>query len=321
MYELAEQAARRAGAGEALLVARITEVHGVSSRAPGEALLVGPGGVVAGRLLSGLLDRDIAQAAAAEARRRLLHLHVSDTDAVAAGLACGGSAGVLLEPAGELPAEAWQRLAARRPVTLVTELGDAGPGPTRLLEDPEVPEPVRHAVTANARAGTWTAPVAGAGRSYLVAHYEPPTRLLVVGEGLIPAAVARVAEVLGWTATAVADAGSALAAVEALEAGDGLLVTSHDPDVDVPVLAAAVRGRVGYVGALGSRRTQARRREQALAAGLPADRYDERVHGPAGLDLGADTPAEIAVAVVAEMLASRTGHTGAPLQAHGGPIH
>lgn len=110
------------------------------------------------------------------------------------------------------------------------------------------------------------------------------------------------------------------AGAAALGPADGLVVLSHDPLVAIPTLQAALTGEAGYVGALGSRTTQANRRTRLLAAGLD-DAEIDRIHGPVGLDLGARTPEETAVAICAEMIAHRSGRTAASLTGGRGPIN
>ena len=90
-----------------------------------------------------------------------------------------------------------------------------------------------------------------------------------------------------------------------LTESDAVLVLSHDREVDGPALAAALAGRAGYIGALGSRRTQQARRDWLTERGVSEDAL-ARIYGPAGLDIDAHTPAEIAVSIAAEILASRS---------------
>ena len=105
-----------------------------------------------------------------------------------------------------------------------------------------------------------------------------------------------------------------------LRPSDALVVLSHDPAVDTPALAAALRSGEPYVGALGSRHTQSARRQRLAAIGVP-DAACDRIHGPVGLDLGARTPEEVALAVCAEILAHRSGRDAASLRAGTGPIN
>jgi xanthine dehydrogenase accessory factor len=101
---------------------------------------------------------------------------------------------------------------------------------------------------------------------------------------------------------------------------DVVLVFTHDPKFDEPALAAALATDAGYVGALGSRRTQERRAERLRDAGLD-EQSIARVHAPCGLDVGARTPSETAISILAEVIAVRTGRTGESLRETSGPIH
>jgi xanthine dehydrogenase accessory factor len=144
--------------------------------------------------------------------------------------------------------------------------------------------------------------------------------MLVVGDGLIADALAASAGLLGWPVQVTNDAAQAVTAAAELHRSDAVVVLSHDRAVDGPALSAALDGRAGYVGGLGSRHTQAARWEWLTEHGVP-ESEQARVHGPAGLDIDAHTPAEIAVSIVAEILAVRSGSTGGSLGQRGGPVH
>jgi xanthine dehydrogenase accessory factor len=101
---------------------------------------------------------------------------------------------------------------------------------------------------------------------------------------------------------------------------DAICVLNHDPKFDQPALLAALATQVGYVGAMGSRRTQADRRRRLGEAGVSEADLD-RVRGPLGLDLGAGTPEETAVSICSEIIVARTGRSGAPLRSASRPIH
>lgn len=127
------------------------------------------------------------------------------------------------------------------------------------------------------------------------------------------------AQVLGWECLVVDDLPPAL---EALPGTAAVVVTSHHDGVDAPALAAALgTGSIVYIGAMGSRRTQQRRQEWLLANDVD-EATQARIHGPAGLDIGADGPAEIALAILAELVATVRGRDGAgSLTDRQGPIH
>jgi xanthine dehydrogenase accessory factor len=144
---------------------------------------------------------------------------------------------------------------------------------------------------------------------------------------------------IGWH-TVCADARAAFATPERIPSADELIVEwpdvalariapdhstaivvlTHDLKFDVPALQAALATDAFYVGAIGSRRTQAKRREELVAAGV-TDEQLARIHGPAGLDIGADSPAETAVSILSEALAVRAGRDGKTLKAAPGRIH
>jgi xanthine dehydrogenase accessory factor len=163
----------------------------------------------------------------------------------------------------------------------------------------------------------------------------PPPRLLVVGAIDTAEELCRAANALGWQ-TAVIDPRPALATRERLPSPDDLtvawpdeleadadtavVVLTHEERLDVPALTKALASDAFYVGAIGSRRTQGKRRERLLEAGLDEEQL-ERLSGPAGLDLGAHTPAEMAVSILGEVLAVRAGRDGGRLVARIGPIH
>jgi xanthine dehydrogenase accessory factor len=101
---------------------------------------------------------------------------------------------------------------------------------------------------------------------------------------------------------------------------DHVVVLTHDPKLDDPAIAGALRRGVGYVGALGSRRTQDKRRDRLRASGV-SDEQLERIAGPVGLDIGAHTPEETAISILAEIVGSRTGRHGGRLREAKGRIH
>jgi xanthine dehydrogenase accessory factor len=101
---------------------------------------------------------------------------------------------------------------------------------------------------------------------------------------------------------------------------DAICVLNHDPKFDLPALMGALASNVGYIGAMGSRRTQADRRRRLAEAGA-GDADIARIRGPLGLDLGAGSAEETALSICAEIVTVRTGRSGAPLASHPGPIH
>jgi xanthine dehydrogenase accessory factor len=330
LFDLADQVVSWSADQRSVWLARVVTASGMGSGTPADAAAYVDGGPSAGSLLSGAVEAQLGAAlvpAIAEGRAVVVDLVVGDADAHAAGLTCGGTARVLLQPASDVPAEVWQRLASRDPVCLVTELTGVHPGRTTWLDAVSAAgETAEHMdqrpeVQRLFGRGTRETTVLDVdGSEVLVASLWPTPRLVIVGDGLIADALEAAGRLMRWEPSVVNATADAAAAVEQLGPGDGVVVLSHDRSVDAPVLAAALGSRTGYVAALGSRHTQTARAQWLTEHGVPASDI-ERVHGPAGLDIGARTPEEITVSIIAEMVAIRAGATGRPLVAGDGPIH
>ena len=175
--------------------------------------------------------------------------------------------------------------------------------------------------------------------SVFVQSFAPPPRMLVFGAIDFAAAVARIGKFLGYRVT-VCDARPVFATTARFPDADEVVrdwphrylsqvgtdertvicVLTHDPKFDVPVLEVALRAPAAYIGAMGSRRTHEDRLERLRAAGLTEAEMD-RLRSPVGLDLGARTPEETAVAIAAELIQLRWGGTGRPLTSTEGRIH
>ena len=169
--------------------------------------------------------------------------------------------------------------------------------------------------------------------------FGPPPRLVVVGAVDTGEALCAAAKQVGWHAICV-DARAQYATPERVPSADEIIVEwpepafarirpdrdtavvvlTHDDKFDIPALAAALRSDAFYVGALGSRRAQEKRRQRLLEAGVTEEQLD-RLRGPAGLDIGAESPAETAVSILGEALALRAGRLGGPLREAAGRIH
>jgi xanthine dehydrogenase accessory factor len=169
--------------------------------------------------------------------------------------------------------------------------------------------------------------------------YGPPPRLLIYGAVDTAESLCRGAKLLGWTAI-VADARATFLTPERIPSADQLIarwpdealaevapdhqtavvVLTHDDKFDEPALIAALETDAFYIGALGSRRNQERRRERLLEAGITEEKL-ARIVGPCGLDIGADTQEETALSILAEILAVRAGRGGGPLREAKQRIH
>ncbi|PYE85854.1 XdhC family protein [Pseudoroseicyclus aestuarii] len=306
----------RAGRGAAL--ATVVETWGSAPRPVGAQLAVDGQGAMEGSVSGGCVEGAVvaeAIEAIADGRPRLLTYGVSDGDAFSVGLACGGTIRVLVDPVGGAlePALLEDLVAARaahRPVAMVSALE----GPERRLAPPEeFPD-------------RFTRDASGVEEGRLIAVHNPPLRLVVVGAVHVAQALVPMARQLGYApvivdprpgfASADRFTGETLVddwpdeALEALgiDARTAVVTLTHDPKLDDPALRVALTSRAFYVGALGSRRTHAQRMERLADLGPALDRLD----APVGLDIGARSPAEIALSVLAAMTLTLRGPKFAP---------
>ena len=298
----------RAGKGAAL--ATVVETWGSAPRRVGSQLAISGAGEIAGSVSGGCVEGAVVAEAldAIEAGKPvMLEYGVTDGDAFAVGLACGGTIRVLVEPVGSVlpePLLADLVLArdARVPVAYVT-----GMTAIRRLEREGHGERFRMDRSGFEEDG-----------ETFVAIHNPPLRLIIVGAVHIAQALVPMARIAGYDPLLIDPRESFASearfpgetilhewpdeAVQAygLDSRTALVLLTHDPKLDDPALAEALRSDVFYIGALGSTRTHAKRVERLEQAGFSKHEI-ARIHGPIGLDIGAAGPAEIAVAVLAEI--------------------
>jgi len=278
---------------------------------------------VQGSVLRGVADELILAAAPG---RTVLDVPVSDAEAADAGLVCGGRARLLLSPVDQLPTEAVTWLGDAQPVVIAATADGRG-GDFVVSPHGTAGELASAVLTKEAftiartiiRGGASVAEIHDIdGTTVLFSAAIPTTRALIVGGGPMAEAFRAQGELMGWQVQLTDQADPAVTFCTTATAADAVLVLSHDPAVDTPALAAALTSSVGYIGAMGSRHTQAARAERLVALGHTEH---SRIHGPVGLDLGSRTPPETAVAMAAEFLAVRRGRPPTSLSAHEGPIH
>ena len=296
---------------------------------------------------------------AADGSPRVLRYGVSDELAHTVGLMCGGSIEVLAHElrgkARDVCAEAFEAAAGDIPAGIATLVDGPAAGAKLAVAGERVlggfggAELLDHNVARDLRALSERRTSAlrhygGGGDalgSELTVHLHafgvPPT-LLLVGAIDYSAAVAALASQAGYRVVIVdareafarSDRFSRVATVhvgwpaEAIEAHalgphDAVIVFSHDPKFDEPAIIAALRTEAGFVGALGSRRTATDRNRRLVEAGADPDAL-ARVHSPCGLDIGAATPEEVAISIMAEVIAARSGRAGEALVSGGGSI-
>ncbi|AAV95885.1 XdhC/CoxI family protein [Ruegeria pomeroyi DSS-3] len=305
----------RQGLGAAL--ATVVETWGSAPRRVGAQLVIGGDGRIEGSVSGGCVEGAViveALEALEEGQARLLEFGVSDEDAFAVGLACGGTIRVLVEPVGQVLSEVMlaELVAARASRQALAYVVDTARGTRALVRD-AYPERMRMD-----RSG-----FDEDGRTFVAVH-NPPLRLIVVGAVHIAQALVPMARIAGYDPVVI-DPREAFAsdarfpgetilhdwpdeavAKLGLDARTALVLLTHDPKLDDPALEAALAADVFYIGALGSTRTHAKRVARMQEAGFTEAQIG-RIHGPVGLDIGAAGPAEIAVAILAQMTAVLRG--------------
>jgi len=300
-------------AGRGAVLATVVETWGSAPRQAGSQMVISGDGRMMGSVSGGCVEGAVV-AEAAEALRdgqpRLLSYGVADETAFAVGLACGGTIRVLVEPVGDgLPEDALADLvtarAAGNPVALVTALD----GFARMLVWPGQDQ----SVDARLRSDR-----SGVEEGRFVAVHNPALRLIVVGAVHIAQALLPLARACGYDPVLIDPRGAfasaerfpgeriiedwpdeALAAL-APDARTAIVTLTHDPKLDDPAIRHALGSAVFYLGCLGSVKTHAARIDRLRAAGFD-DAALARIHAPVGLDIGARTPAEIAVSILAQM--------------------
>jgi xanthine dehydrogenase accessory factor len=330
---------------ERVAVATVVATRRSAPRPVGAKLGVSSGGELAGSVSGGCVENEvygIAQEVLGGGRPRLATYGISDDLALEVGLPCGGEIDVFVDELDEQLLDRLKRIVEeeRRAVVFsVVDGKDVGQSWLAVEgEATDAPPALAAQVDELLRSGR-SRVLEDDERVVFADVYAPPPRLLVIGAVDTAEALCAAAKQLGWR-TIVADARGKFATRERIPSADELIVgwpeealervrpdsatavivLTHDDRFDVPALKGALETEAFYVGALGSRRNQERRRERLLEAGLPEEALD-RISGPCGLDIGAVTPAETAVSILGEMLARRADRAGGPLQTASGRIH
>src|SRR5215469_6843875 len=309
MDEPLQQAGLWRELGRRVAVATVVATRRSAPRPIGSKLVVSESGELAGSVSGGCVESDEVLAGGGP---RLLTYGITDEMAFGIGLPCGGEIDVFVEELTE---------AERSDVTLTVVSGD---GVGERLDDPELAQAARR------RGISHTFELGG--RTILADVQAPPPRLFVYGAVDTAEAVCRAAKLLGWR-TVVADARASFATPERMPSADELLlawpeealaqvkpdlgtavlVLTHDDKFDLPMIKGALASDAFYVGWIGSRRNQERRRGLLREDGVTDDELD-RISGPTGLDIGAGSPSETAVSILGEILAVRAGRDGGRLR-------
>jgi xanthine dehydrogenase accessory factor len=322
MREIAKPVSRWLDAGEAVALATVIALEGSSLRPVGSHMAVSASGEMTGSVSGGCVEGAVFEAAQdvlAGGPPQRLRYGVVDEMGWQVGLACGGTVEIYLEPLTPVHAQLLVALAEDTSVALATDLerGDH----LLVWADGRMIGAERLApLLADVFPGPCAERRAAPQGEVFVQAFVPPPTLTIVGAVHIAQPLVRLAQVIGFRARVV-DArrifvswerfpsADELAVAwpeeglrpEHLRPQDAVVILTHDAKFDVPALEIALRSPVGYVGLLGSRTTQAKRRSALAERGVTEKEMD-RIHGPVGLDLGGRRPEEIALAILAEVV-------------------
>jgi xanthine dehydrogenase accessory factor len=354
MRDIADGLAAWRAAGVRFAVATVVRTFSSAPRGPGAAMAVAETGEVLGSVSGGCVEGavyDLALSVLDSGEPVIQRYGVSDDDAFAVGLTCGGIIDIMVQPA-DFPgfAEVLGGILANSPVGLVSAAGrHLVVRPDRVagdLGDPGLTAAAAQQATGMLAHGrTAMIELGGHGEQRMnevevfVQSFAPPPRMLVFGAIDFASAVARIGKFLGYYVV-VCDARPIFATRSRFPDADELVVRwphkylssitvdertvicvlTHDPKFDVPLLSAALGTPAGYIGVMGSRRTNDDRMERLRELGVPAESLS-RLSAPIGLDLGARTPEETAVAIAAEIIALSWNGSGRRLTELESPIH
>ncbi|HZQ27879.1 MAG TPA: XdhC/CoxI family protein [Acidimicrobiales bacterium] len=362
MKEVLKDIDRWQKAGKRVALARVVGVEGSGPRDPGATMAVSEESEVAGSVSGGCVEGAVVTEALdvlATGQPKLCTFGYSDDEAFAVGLTCGGTVHVFVEP---LQPDLTEHVRGDDPVAFATVVKGPNPGATLVAwpdgrhtgttGDPDLDRVVaRDALAELTSAFTVTRHYGLHGEAreedvtVFIESFAPPPQMVIFGAVDFTAALARVAKVLGYRVT-VCDARPVFATPARFPMADDIVVDwpdrhlakvgsslgprdvvcvlTHDPKFDVPAIVAALQTNAGYIGAMGSRRTTEERNKRLLDAGVTEEEL-ARVLAPIGLDIGARTPEETAVSILAEIIRFRAddtkGKRAPSLRDTEGPIH
>ena len=301
--------------GEEIAIATVVETWGSSPRPLGSKMLVTRSGKMAGSVSNGCIEGAVfeeAQKILESGEAKIAAFGVADDVAFEVGLACGGHIEVFIQPLGRAQRQVIDMLNRNEPATLKTNLvtGDAE-------------------VVKGTPAGTELARREG---DVFIEPFRRPAHLVVIGAIHIAIPLHRLAKLMGYRVTVI-DARAKFATKERFPEADELIVAwpdeamakvtvdnstyvvilTHDPKFDLPALRSVLEKDAGYVGAIGSRKTNQNRFDALRKEGFTEAQL-ARVHGPIGLDLGSRGAEETALGILAEITAVRFGGSGAAMK-------
>jgi xanthine dehydrogenase accessory factor len=312
MREVLSELNEWTAAGEEIAVATVVDTWGSSPRPLGSKMIVTRSGKMAGSVSNGCIEGAVfeeAQKVLKSGQSKIAAFGVADDVAFEVGLACGGHIEVFVQPLNAVHRDLMAKLSRNEPATLRTNLVT---GATELTPGAASTTELAH------RDGDW-----------FVEPFRRPAHLVIIGAIHIAIPLHRLAKVMGYRVTVI-DARAKFATDERFPEADELIVAwpdeamaklvvdnatyvvvlTHDPKFDLPALRSVLAGDAGYIGAIGSRKTNQNRFDALRKEGFTEEQL-ARVHGPIGLDLGSRGAEETALGILAEITAVRFGGSGA----------
>ena len=317
-----DAAQRWLDAGRGVALGTVINTWGSAPRQAGSAIAVRDDGAFVGSVSGGCVEGAVieqAQAAMHDGKFRRLEFGVQDEQAWSVGLACGGRIEILVEPIVSDKARSTVRALneARHLEHAMVRAIDVSTGEDRLLDPSLDTSPLGLAAATAARADR-SMNVEIEGRPWFLALANPAVDLVIVGAVHVAQALTKMAALVGFRVRVI-DPRTSFATNERFPAvalsheypdealahaplgrRSAIVTLSHDPKIDDPALAVALDSPAFYIGALGSKKTQAARHERLKARGF-SDEKLARIHGPVGLAIGAKSPEEIALSIVAQI--------------------
>jgi xanthine dehydrogenase accessory factor len=337
MKELLPDIERWREAGKKVAVATVVQAYGSAPRRPGSKMAISEDGEFVGSVSGGCVENDVVEHAKQvieEDHSRLVPYGISDEMAFNVGLACGGRIEVFIQPFGKaFPLE--------KPVAFAYEIDGPSQGQGMLawefgkhrgslghgegFDERVAHDAIAALGDAQPRQLKYDDAPDGPVRVFVDTYPAPPT-IVLFGGVHIAVALTKVAKATDLFKVVIVDARGVWATPERFPHADEIhvmhaddylkdhplgsntyvAVLSHDPKLDDPALLGALPSKARYVGAIGSNKTQAERRERLKAAGLTEEQLS-KLQGPIGLDINAQTPEEIAVAILGQMIAAKNG--------------
>ncbi|MGD2061922.1 MAG: XdhC family protein [Acidimicrobiia bacterium] len=296
MYDVALTVAACLQAGTRADVGWLVDAEGLPVEDWSDSVAFTPGGGKTGSLLGGSLDAKLAEHAGRLSTGRLLDLEITPVDALVADLPATGSTRCMLVPADELPPRLWELAAARHRFCLVSELRGDDVIATTVFSEETISEAETDVqeIFASHRSGS------DISEDRVVSLFVAVPQMVIVGASPIAEALAQLAPLVGWQARIAQERDMATGLITPLSSNDKVVIAAHDLELAGAGLASALESRCGYIGSVGSRKMQEDRADWLAYRGITDL---SRVRGPAGLDIGAKTPGEVAVAIVAEAIA------------------